>query len=102
MQIIKKRACKSPDEKEPVILFLQSLQESILKNLLKCPEKSGVYIKQGPRTTVFEIDIIQEDFGRLVGSKGKTIDALRVIVGAIAATNNIRAIVVVKDQDRFY
>jgi predicted RNA-binding protein YlqC (UPF0109 family) len=74
----------------------------VLNQLLNLPEQSNVTIISGGKTTVYQIDIAQEDFGRFVGPRGKHINALRVLVSMIAWSKNFRAIVQIKDEERFF
>lgn len=94
---------KAPQESpEAVRGYIKDIIQSVLNYMLIHPKKSDVSIKQGEQTTVYEIDLVQEDFGRLMGKNGKNIDALRVLTLAIARANNFRAVVAIKDEDRFY
>lgn len=88
--------------REELVKNIQVILSSILAQLLAEPELAFVSVRLGERTAVFEIDLVQKDFGRLIGTRGKHIDALRTIVTAMAGSHGVRAVVLVKDQDRFF
>ncbi|KYG65827.1 hypothetical protein AZI86_01770 [Bdellovibrio bacteriovorus] len=92
----------SKQRKAEVSLEIRDLISLILKKILQHPDKLNVIIEEGPDTVVYDVDFDPSDFGRLVGSKGKHISALRVIVLTISATQGFRAIVRIKDEERFY
>lgn len=88
----------SEDEKDAFRVRIRDILKDVLQSMLQYPEKSDVFFIKGSSTTVYEIDIDQSDFGRLMGSKGKHINALRTIVTAIACGQDFRAIVTIKDS----
>lgn len=81
---------------------IQTILDSILHCILKNPDKMSVEVQQGERTTIFVVDVDKSDFGRLVGTKGKTIDSLRTIAQGIAGTHGFRAVLQIKDEERFF
>ena len=105
VEIFKKRPVLEGNGKvdiEAVKVEILEILVSILKLVLRRPDLSKVFIIQGERTTIYEIDVSQEDFGRLVGAKGKNINSIRTVVQAISLSNSFRAIVQIKDEDRFF
>lgn len=87
---------------EAVRLYLKEMILSVLHNMLQFPKDCQVDIEIGPRSTVFYIDVRQEDFGRLMGTRGKNINALRTIALAIGATHGLRVVIQIKDEYRFF
>lgn len=105
VDIIRKRSAPrvcTQEKKAEISVEIQNLISSILTQILQHPEKLKVTIEDGPDTVVYDVDFDPSDFGRLVGAKGKHIGALRVIVLTISATHGFRAIVRIKDEERFY
>lgn len=88
-------------DRDAVANEIRSLILSFFSVLLKSPQEASVAIIQGDKTTVMEVDIRQEDFGRLLGSRGKNIGALRTLIAAMGATHNVRVILSVRDEERF-
>lgn len=84
--------------REKIRLVLNDILNCMLKNT----EAVSVSITQGERTTVYVIDVEKGDFGRLVGAKGKNIESLRTIIQGMAGAHGFRAIIQIKDEDRFF
>ncbi|KYG64683.1 hypothetical protein AZI86_10755 [Bdellovibrio bacteriovorus] len=97
---------KNISEVVPDVEFFKKKIQAILINILQCmlkyPEKMSVEIEQGERTTLFIVDVDKVDFGRLVGSRGKNIESLRTIVQSISGSQGFRAILQIKDEERFF
>lgn len=91
-------AIKNDDVREVVRLFI----ENTLKMILTHPESVSVTTIVHERTTIYEVDLLREDFGRFLGSQGKHIEALRTLCAAMAAHRGIRCVVNVKDEHRFF
>jgi uncharacterized protein len=71
---------------------MKEIVEFIVKQLVDKPDKVSVEVST-PNENTFEIKIKvdQSDIGKIVGKKGKNIDALRTLVTAVAAKENHRA-----------
>lgn len=78
-----------------------SILYSALKILTNHPDKICISVIQGEQTTIFEIDFCQEDFGKVLGTRGRNISALRTVVNSICGFHNFRAVVRIKDEERF-
>lgn len=72
---------------------VRELLETLVKSLVDVPDKVAVKYVQGERTTVYEIDCDRSDVGKLLGTKGRNISALRTIVHSIGRKHKFRAIV---------
>ena len=57
----------------------------IVKNLVEHPDAVEVRCFEGEKEILVELRVADEDMGKVVGSKGKTINALRTIVMMVAA-----------------
>lgn len=42
--------------------------------------------------SVIELRVAKEDFGRVIGKQGRTVESLRTILNAVAARNNRKVI----------
>ena len=71
---------------------LQKVVESLIKKLVSEPEQVEVKENQGEKTLVFEVSVAKQDMGKVIGRKGKTIEALRTIVSAFGIKKNKRCI----------
>ncbi|HHF99053.1 MAG TPA: KH domain-containing protein [Candidatus Aerophobetes bacterium] len=72
---------------------MRELVERIVKQIVNNPDKVEVREVEGGRVTVVEVSTAKEDVGLVIGRKGKMANALRTIVGAVAAKLGKRAIV---------
>ncbi|MEK2645805.1 KH domain-containing protein [Bdellovibrio sp. BCCA] len=71
----------------------RELLESIIKSIVDVPSSVRVTYDVGARTTVFKVDCCRESIGRLIGTKGRCINALRVVISSIMAMHGMRAII---------
>ena len=58
--------------------------------LASSPDDVRVETVTTQKVVAFQISAAEEDVGRLIGRQGRTLNALRDIVGAAAAKNGIR------------
>ena len=79
---------------------LQNLVEDMVKRLVDNPEEVKIVQNQGDSTTVFEVRVAKTDMGKIIGKKGKTIEALRVIIGACGAKEKRRCVFqIIEDEE---
>lgn len=76
--------------------MLKDLIEFIVKELVGYPDQVVIVEKQDNQTVLFEIQVNEGDRGRLIGKEGKTIKAVRALVGAIEPDGQKVAIEIVK------
>lgn len=55
----------------------------IVKNLVDAPDDVTINVAESTENTVVEIRVAKEDIGKVVGIKGRNINALRRIVSLI-------------------
>jgi uncharacterized protein len=67
----------------------KDLIEYIAKALVNHPEQVKVSEKvseiEGERTSIIELSVAKEDFGKVIGKQGRTVTAVRIILGAVSA-----------------
>jgi hypothetical protein len=61
---------------------MKELVEKIVRALVDYPEEVDVWEIDGNNLRLLEIKVSKQDMGKLIGKKGKNIDALRTIVSA--------------------
>ena len=71
---------------------LKQVVENLIKRLVSEPDQVEVQENQGERTLVFEIRVAKDDMGRVIGKRGKTIEALRTIISAFGVKIKKRCI----------
>ena len=93
---------KTEEEKTSERQKICAVVHSVLGSLLSLPPSYEVSFVVGNKTTIFQIEIQQKDYGRLLGTKGRNINALRTLVTSMSANSGFRAIVEVKNEDQFF
>ncbi len=62
--------------------LLEQLLEAIAKTLVDHPDEVQVHAVQGQAVTMLELRVHPRDIGRVIGSHGRIVRALRTIFGA--------------------
>lgn len=69
---------------------LQKIVETLVKRLVSEPEQVEIKESEKEETLVFSAQVAKQDMGKVIGRKGKTIEALRTIIGACGVKQNKR------------
>ena len=64
--------------------------EYITKCLVHDPDAVRVRELQGVSATIIELSVAQDDMGRVIGKGGRVVNALRTLLGVIAAKQGKR------------
>lgn len=64
--------------------------EYIVKNLVDNPDKVVINEVGGTQSLIIELSVEKSDIGKIIGKKGKTINAIRALVMSVASRNGIR------------
>jgi predicted RNA-binding protein YlqC (UPF0109 family) len=65
--------------------------ENIVKALVDNPDQVSVSEVDGEKTTVYELRVGPGDLGKVIGKKGKTAGAIRILISAASAKKGKRA-----------
>ena len=79
---------------------LKQVVENLIKRLVSEPDQVIVNENQGEKTLVFEVRVAKDDMGRVIGKRGKTIEALRTIISAFGVKKQMRCILQLIEEDR--
>ena len=71
---------------------MKELIEKIAQALVDNPDEVSVAEIEGQQTLVIELRVAKEDFGKIIGKKGRTAIAIRTILNAVSAKEKKRAI----------
>lgn len=71
---------------------MRSLVITIAQLLVDKPESVTVTEIKGNNTTVLELSVDKTDIGKIIGKQGKTAQAIRTIIGAVASKNKQRTV----------
>lgn len=61
---------------------MKELIENIAKSLVDNPEDVSVKETEGEKTTIIELQVSQEDLGKIIGKQGRTARAMRTLLNA--------------------
>jgi len=61
---------------------VKELVELIAKSLVDDPDKVQVSHLDGEQSMIIELKVAPEDLGKIIGKQGRTVMAIRVILGA--------------------
>ncbi|GIU69217.1 MAG: UPF0109 protein [Candidatus Woesearchaeota archaeon] len=69
-----------------MIQFLEELTLNLVKNLVDAPNEVKVTTTTTTKNIILQVYTAKDDRGKLIGRKGRTIDALKVILNAVKNT----------------
>lgn len=69
---------------------MKEFVEYIVKNLVDNPDKVQINEIGGSQTLIIELSVDKEDIGKIIGKKGKTINAVRTLLMSVASRNGVR------------
>ncbi len=62
----------------------------IVKNLVDHPDQVKITEIGGTHTVILELSVEKSDIGKIIGKRGKTINAIRTLLMSVASRNNMR------------
>jgi hypothetical protein len=71
-------------------IFMKELIEKVAKALVDKPEAVALEERMEGDTTVLELRVSKEDYGKIIGKQGRTIKALRTLVSASCAKHGLK------------
>lgn len=69
---------------------MKELVENIARALVDQPDEVSVTLIEGQQTTVLELQVAQEDLGKVIGKQGRTARAMRTLLGAAGSKEKQR------------
>ena len=78
--------------------MLNSALEHLVKGIVDHPDEVQVTSKETQRGDVLEVHVHPEDLGRVIGRSGRTAQALRSVINALAGGRRVRVDVVDSDS----
>ena len=64
---------------------MDKLLEDMVKAIVDLPDEVIVKVNESDNTSIFELSVGEGDIGKVIGKKGKNVNALRVILSAATA-----------------
>ncbi len=69
---------------------MKELIEKVARALVDKPEAVALEERMEGDTTVLELRVSKEDYGKIIGKQGRTIKALRTLVSASCAKHGLK------------
>ena len=79
---------------------MKELVEFIVKSLVDNPDDVKVYETDDRSGTLVEVSVAQPDMGRIIGKKGRVINAIRSVAQVAAAKRGQRVSVEIIENDQ--
>jgi len=77
---------------------VKELLESIVKELVDSPDDVEITEEEeDDRTVIFKLKVAEDDLGKVIGKKGRTANALRILMRAASAKRGKSSIVKIMD-----
>lgn len=70
--------------------LMKEFVEYIVKNLVDHPDQVRINEIGGTHTLIIELGVEKSDIGKIIGKKGKTINAIRTLLMSVASRNGLR------------
>ena len=72
---------------------MKELVELIASNIVDNPEEVNVNQVEGSKSVILELQVAEEDMGKVIGKQGRIAKAIRTVVKAAATKEGKRVIV---------
>lgn len=69
---------------------MKEFVEYIVKNLVDNPDQVRIREVGGTQTLILELAVEKSDIGKIIGKRGKTINAIRTLLMSVASRNGLR------------
>ena len=79
---------------------MKEFVEYIAKNLVDNPDKVVINEIGGSHTIIIELGVDKSDIGKIIGKKGKTINAIRTLLMSVASRNGLRVNLEILEEDK--
>ena len=76
---------EEPAEHRGETMQIQELVEFMAKALVDVPDSVEVREIEGEQSSVVELRVAKEDFGKVIGKQGRTAGSMRIVLSAAAA-----------------
>jgi uncharacterized protein len=75
----------------------EDVLEFVAKQLVDHPDDVRIDVDDDPRETVLELNVNQEDLGKVIGKRGRTAKAIRTLVKAAGSLDDENVTVEIVD-----
>ncbi len=67
---------------------MQELLTFVAQSLVDHPEQVRVHATEGPEAVILELNVAEEDMGKVIGKQGRIAKAIRAVMKAATAKNS--------------
>ena len=78
---------------------MKEFVEYIIKNLVDNPDSVKINEIGGSQTKIIELSVEKADIGKIIGKKGKTINAIRTLLMSVASRAGVRVNLEILEQE---
>lgn len=76
---------------------MRDFLEFIARNLVDHPDQVKIELVEKESKAIFTLSVSEQDVGKVIGRKGRTAQAMRTLLAAVAAKEGKRAILEIND-----
>lgn len=76
---------------------MKDFLEFIAKRLVDNPDQVRIVVEEKENKVIFTLGVAEPDVGKMIGRKGRTAQAMRILLAAVAAKEGKRAILEIND-----
>ena len=76
---------------------MRDFLEFITKHLVDNPDQVKIALEEKENKAIFTLSVAEQDVGKVIGRKGRTAQAMRTLLAAVAAKEGKRAILEIND-----
>jgi uncharacterized protein len=76
---------------------MKDFLEFIAKHLVDHPDQVSIELEEKEDKVIFRLSVNDQDVGKVIGKKGRTAQAMRTLLAAVAAKDGKRAILEIND-----
>jgi len=76
---------------------MKDFLEFIAKHLVDNPGQVRIVLEEKEHKAIFTLSVAEPDVGKVIGRKGRTAQAMRILLAAVAAKEGKRAILEIND-----
>jgi predicted RNA-binding protein YlqC (UPF0109 family) len=77
---------------------MKELIQFLAQRLVNDPEAVEVKETHGDTASVLELRVAKEDLGRVIGKQGRTVNAIRTILNAVASRTNRKVVLDIVEE----
>ena len=79
---------------------MKEFVEFIVKKIVDSPDQVEVSFIEGKITAIIELRVAPEDVGKIIGKSGRTANALRTLVSAVASRQNQKVVLEIIEENK--